>query len=79
MFGKGISREGDLIDAGVTFGVVDKSGSWLSCGELRLGQGRENAKKYLADNPDLREEIKTKVLVAKGLVEAPAPSEEVKA
>ncbi len=79
MFDSGISYEGDLLDLGLAADVVQRSGAWINYGGVRLGQGRENAKKYLADNPDLREEIKTKVLVAKGLVEAPAPSEEVKA
>ena len=48
--------------------VVDKSGAWLNYGEIRLGQGRENAKKFLSENKDLCEEIKQKVLVAKGLI-----------
>ena len=62
MFGRGISREGDLLDAGVTMGVVDKSGSWLSCGDLRLGQGRENAKQFLIDNPDVAAEIEKSII-----------------
>ena len=62
MFGRGISREGDLLDAGVEIGIVEKSGSWLSCGELRLGQGRENAKQFLIDNPDVAEEIENTLL-----------------
>ena len=62
MFGRGISREGDLLDAGVTMGVVDKSGSWLSCGDLRLGQGRENAKQSLIDNPDVAAEIEKSII-----------------
>ena len=62
MFGRGISREGDLLDAGVEMDIVDKSGSWLSCGELRLGQGRENAKQFLIDNPDVAEDIERRIL-----------------
>jgi recombination protein RecA len=62
MFGKGISREGDLLDVGVEFGIVQKSGSWLSCGELRLGQGRETAKKFLLDNPDVAAEIEKAIV-----------------
>ncbi len=69
MFDSGISYEGDLLDLGVAVDVVDKSGAWLNYGKTRLGQGRENAKQYLKDNPDLRDEIKQKILVAKGLVE----------
>ncbi len=68
MFDSGISYEGDLIDLAIDCQVVDKSGAWLNYGTIRLGQGRENAKKYLAENKDLCEEIKGKVLVAKGLV-----------
>jgi recombination protein RecA len=67
MFDHGISYEGDLLDLGVGCDCVEKSGAWLNYGEIRLGQGRENAKKYLAENKDLCEEIKDKILVAKGL------------
>jgi recombination protein RecA len=67
MFDSGISYEGDLLDLGIGCDVVEKSGAWLNYGDMRLGQGRENAKKYLADNKDLCEEIKNKVLTAKGL------------
>jgi len=68
MFDSGISYEGDLLDLAVDCQVVDRSGAWLNYGTIRLGQGRENAKKYLAENKDLCEEIKGKVLAAKGLV-----------
>jgi recombination protein RecA len=68
MFDGGISYEGDLLDLGVGCGVVEKSGAWLNYGDMRLGQGRENAKRYLAENKDLCEELKTKILAAKGLV-----------
>jgi recombination protein RecA len=68
MFDSGISYEGDLLDLAVNCQVVDKSGAWLNYGDIRLGQGRENAKKYLAENKDLTEEIKGKILVARGLV-----------
>ena len=68
MFDSGISYEGDLLDLAVNCQVVDKSGAWLNYGTMRLGQGRENAKKYLAENKDLSEEIKGKILAAKGLV-----------
>ncbi|MBW8000780.1 MAG: recombinase RecA [Planctomycetes bacterium] len=67
MFDSGISYEGDMLDLGVTCDVVQKSGAWLNYGEMRLGQGRENAKKLLKENPDLCEEIKEKILIAKGL------------
>jgi len=68
MFDSGISYEGDLLDLGLGCGVVEKGGAWLNYGDIRLGQGRENAKKYLAENKDLCKEIKSKILVAKGLV-----------
>ncbi len=67
MFNEGISLTGDLVDLGVAEGIVDKSGSWFSYGETRLGQGRENAKRFLADNPDLKQEIHRKILEAKGV------------
>jgi len=68
MFDSGISYEGDLLDLAVGTNVVEKSGAWLNYGDMRLGQGRENAKKFMAENKDLCREIKDKVLVAKGLV-----------
>jgi recombination protein RecA len=68
MFDSGISYEGDLLDLAVNCQVVEKSGAWLNYGDIRLGQGRENAKKYLTENKDLSEEIKGKILTARGLV-----------
>ena len=70
MFDEGISITGDLLDLAVDAGVVDKSGAWFSHGQMRLGQGRETAKKFLKDNPDLAAEIRAAVLAAK----APRPS-----
>src|SRR5262249_56765083 len=67
MYDRGISREGDLIDLAIEDKLIDKSGSWLNYGELRLGQGRENAKQYLRDNPALVEEITKKILEKRGL------------
>lgn len=57
MFGEGISRQGDLVDLGVSTGVVDKSGAWFSFGGERIGQGRENSKQFLRDNPEVAERI----------------------
>ena len=72
----GISREGDLIDLALEDKLIEKSGAWLSYGETRLGQGRENAKQYLRDNPALTEEISRKVLDKRGLLSTiPAPAE----
>jgi recombination protein RecA len=57
MYGEGISRMGDLIDLGVAHRIIDKSGSWLSFGETRIGQGRENAKQFLRENRDIQKQI----------------------
>ncbi len=65
MFNEGISITGDLIDMAVEDNVVDKSGAWYSYGDVRLGQGRENAKDYLRDNPELFQEIREGVLDAR--------------
>ncbi len=61
LYGEGISREGELIDHGVEAGIVDKSGAWLSYGDERIGQGRENAKQFLKDHPEILKEIETKL------------------
>lgn len=62
MFNEGISISGDLVDLGVEYKVIDKSGAWFSYGEVRLGQGRENSKQFIRENPDLAKEIRAKVL-----------------
>ena len=61
MFGQGISRAGELVDLGVQYGIIKKSGSWFSYGESRLAQGRENAKLVMTDNPELATEIEEKI------------------
>jgi recombination protein RecA len=63
MYDHGISREGDVLDLAVEERLVQKSGSWFTYGDLRLGQGRENAKKYLAEHADLFEELRNKIIV----------------
>ena len=68
MFDRGISYEGDLIDLAVVANVVEKSGAWYNYGQMRLGQGRENAKQFLCDNKDVAEEIRKAVLTAKGML-----------
>src|SRR5262245_26745728 len=75
MHDHGISREGDLLDMAIEDKLIEKSGSWISYGEMRLGQGRENAKQYLRDNPALVEELTRKVLEKRG-VAAPAATPE---
>ena len=67
MYGEGISKRGELLDLGVTAGIVEKSGSWYSYGDERIGQGRENAKTYLKDNPQIAYEIEDKIRAAHGL------------
>jgi recombination protein RecA len=86
MHDRGISREGDLLDLGIEDKIIEKSGSWISYGEVRLGQGRENAKQFLRDNPQLAEEISRKILDKRGLLTGtpqtngqPAEEEEVAA
>jgi recombination protein RecA len=74
MHDRGISREGDLIDLAIEDKLIEKSGAWISYGEVRLGQGRENAKQYLRDNPALLEEISRKVLEKRGLVPSVTPA-----
>ncbi len=68
LFGKGISKEGELIDIGVNEGMISKSGTWFSYGNERLGQGKENAVEYLCAHPEIRDEIERKVREKKGLV-----------
>ena len=64
MYGEGISLTGEVIDLGVEKGIIQKSGSWFSYGDTRLGQGRETVRKLLADNPELLEELKEKIIAA---------------
>jgi recombination protein RecA len=68
LYGSGISYEGELIDLGVIHDVIDKSGTWFSYGKERLGQGKDNARRYLRENDELRAEIDTKVREALGLI-----------
>ncbi|WP_108858591.1 MULTISPECIES: recombinase RecA [Ruegeria] len=67
MYGEGISKMGELLDLGVKAGVVEKSGSWFSYGDERIGQGRENAKQYLRDNSRIALDIEDKIRAAHGL------------
>jgi recombination protein RecA len=83
IYGEGISKEGDLIDLGVAQNVIEKSGSWISYKGERIGQGRENARQFLKDNPDIRQSIDTELRKVLGLTkpepaaaaaETPSPS-----
>ncbi|HPE26637.1 recombinase RecA [Albidovulum sp.] len=67
MYGEGISKTGELIDLGVKAGVVEKSGAWYSYGDERIGQGRENAKQFLRENPDVAHAIEDKIRASHGL------------
>ena len=61
MFGEGISKAGEIIDLGVDYNIIKKSGSWFSYGETRLGQGRDAVKQLIMDNPELAEELEAKI------------------
>jgi len=67
MYGEGISKMGELVDIGVKAGVVEKSGSWYSFSDERIGQGRENAKTFLKQNPAMARDIEEKIRAANGL------------
>ena len=69
LYGEGISKTGELIDLGVKAEIVEKSGSWYSYGEVRIGQGKENVRKFLIDNPDMAAEIEEKIRADAGLVD----------
>jgi len=68
IYGEGISKEGDLIDLGVAQNVIEKSGSWISYKGERIGQGRENARQFLKDNPDIRQSVDTELRKVLGLM-----------
>jgi recombination protein RecA len=68
MYGEGISKEGDLLDLAVDKKIVDKSGTWFAFNGERLGQGRENVKQFLRDNPEVMKTIEHKVRVELGMV-----------
>jgi recombination protein RecA len=70
MYGEGISKTGELLDLGVTAGVVEKSGSWFSYGHERIGQGRENAKNFLKQHPDVAKAIEDAIRANAGLIAA---------
>ncbi len=67
VFGEGISREGDIVDLGVEANLVEKSGTWFSYGEARIGQGRENAKEFFKAHPEVAAEVEAKIMTHYGL------------
>ena len=78
MYGEGISKEGDLLDLAVSADLVRRSGSWFNYGEERIGQGRENVKHYLKENPEVAGKLEVKVRDALGLPSVAAEEVEVK-
>lgn len=68
MYGEGVSKMGEILDLGVKAGIVEKSGSWFSYDSVRVGQGRENAKAFLRENPEMSNEIETKIRANAGLI-----------
>lgn len=79
MYGKGISREGDILDLAVNNQIVEKAGAWFSYDNAKIGQGRENAKTFLMEHPEIRNEIHQKILAKHGLAEDPTPAESIDA
>jgi recombination protein RecA len=68
MYGTGISREGCIVDLGAELGIIQKSGAWYSYKEERLGQGRENVKLFMAENPEMTDEIEKRIRVETGII-----------
>ena len=84
MYGEGISKRGELIDLGVKAAVVEKSGAWFSYDSQRIGQGRENAKTFLKDHPDVADSIEKRVrdqsvVVEQAMITAPEDAEDAEA
>jgi len=79
LYGEGISKTGELIDLGVQFGFIDKAGAWFSMGTTRIGQGRENARQWLKDNPEAANELEAKIRgqMAGGNVKSASDTEEL--
>ena len=76
MFGEGISREGSLLDVAVDLGIVKKSGAWFTFESEQLGQGRENAKRFLRENPEISMQLQANVYDEAGLTTADEPDDE---
>ncbi|HQD15545.1 MAG TPA: recombinase RecA, partial [Ottowia sp.] len=72
LFGAGISREGEIVDMGVVAKVLDKSGAWYAYNGEKIGQGRDNAREFLRENPELAREIENKVRESLGIAQRPA-------
>ena len=72
LYGEGISREGEIIELGVLHRILDKSGAWYNYGKERVGQGKDNARDFLKENPKIAQEIEAKIRAAVGIAGAPA-------
>ena len=82
MYGEGISKIGEIIDLGVQADIIDKSGAWYSYKDEKIGQGRENTKQFLKENPEMLEEIESKIrsnsnTVEELMIDPPPPIEEI--
>ncbi|MDE2594840.1 MAG: recombinase RecA, partial [Burkholderiales bacterium] len=75
LYGEGISREGEIIDLGVTAKVVDKSGAWYAYNGEKIGQGKDNAREFLRENPDLAHEIENKIRDSLGIALLPSAAD----
>jgi recombination protein RecA len=75
LYGRGISREANILDVAAAHGIVQRTGTWFAFGEMKLGQGRDNARDFLESNPELAREIDRRVRIAAGLVKAPGSPE----
>ena len=75
MYGEGISHTGEVLDYAVELGIIKKSGSWFAYDGAKIGQGRENAKQFLADNPEVSDNIELQIRTALGLIKSDAPEE----
>jgi recombination protein RecA len=76
LYNEGISHEGELLDLGVQHKLVDKAGAWYSYGKERIGQGRDNARQYMKDNPEIADELETRIREAEGIIPVAAEEEE---
>ena len=82
MYGEGVSKVGEILDLGVKAGIVEKSGAWFSYDSTRIGQGRENAKTYLKENPEMGQRLERAIRgktdeVAEALMAGPSPDDDI--
>jgi recombination protein RecA len=82
MYGEGVSKTGELLDLGVNAGIVEKSGAWFSYSDQRIGQGRENSKTFLKENPEIAKEIERRIrenagILSEAMLEGPTESDDV--